>query len=437
MQKRLTLSPNKITSKHILFFIILFAVLVRVLLVFFSYDLIQNKYLLVDTWKYDRLAQNLAFRGIYTMDNPESKNPTLSAFYPPVYPLLISLIYRTFGYIPKLVNYSHVFLFIIACIALFKLGVHLFGEVAASLGILFFAFEPVSLFYSIVALPEILVAIFLPISLLYFLKFLKQNPNRDIKYRYLIVSIIVLVIAVLTKPIVFYFPVVLFLIAFIYWYGSWKRLLVTYLIILCVAVLGILPWAARNTIILGKPAITKAEGFIPLRKKEVIHRIKYARNLRQEIPGAMKTIALRYFFGTSTIRFYLAFDRTGGLYRFYEKLKGNDEDSGKNPNIKRHFKGSYVRDYIKLMEHSWRFASLEILFLTLTILVYILAFIGGVFAVRNGKLKELFLILVIFFYFAAIILLIESANSKYRFYSIPFYSILAGYGLSCMLKREN
>lgn len=420
-----------IRKRRIFWLIVLAGVIIRICLISFSSDLNIN----TDARIYDRIAQNIAFKGAYSVQKIEARSAKPTAIYPPVYPTLVASIYYIFGYKPLFINYLHIALYLIACIVIFKLSSILFNETTGVWGTLFFTFEPVVLLYSIIAMPEILIAIFLPLSIYFLIKFFKQNAENGIRYKYLILSNIILAIAMLTKPIIFYLPLLIIVFIFIYWRKSIKRAIIASLVTIVVTGFTISPWIVRNYKIWNKFCFVETKGFVSPEKKHVLKKIHYIKKRFSEFAGSIKNPAIKYIFGTSTITFYRTYDRTDNLQKYYTSQRKFKESrmNLKLPN----YLSPNIDDYIRLFRYSWKFAILELLSVTTLLIIYVFASIGIFFALKNAKLKESLVLVFVITYFAMIILLDLASTSRHRFPSIPFYSILAGYGLSRFLSFRN
>lgn len=152
---------------------------------------------------------------------------------------------------------------------------------------------------------------------------------------------------------------------------------------------------------------------------------------------------MRYIFGTSTITFFRTYDLTDNLYKYYMFQKGKFKEDKMDSKLYTYLKSSLEKDsptlydYKRLFRYSWKFVILEFLFVTILLITYAFALMGIFLALKNKKAKELLILVFIIAYFAMIILLAETSGSRYRFPSIPFYSILAGYGLSRFFSFRN
>jgi len=422
-----------IRKNRVFWLIVLAGVIIRTCLVYFSYDLNTD----TDAWKYDHIAQNIAFKGIYSIQRLETPNAEPTALYPLVYPALLASVYYMFGYNPHLINYLHIALYVIACIVIFKLASIIFNETAGVWAILFFSFEPVVLLYSIIAMPEILIAVFLPLSIYLLIKFLQPDTRNRIRYKYLILSNIILGIAMLTKPVIFYFPLLSILFAFIYGRKSIRRAIIASLVTIIVVGLVISPWIIRNYKIWHKFCFVEVKGFVSPEKESLLKKIDYVKWIYRKYPGSIKNPAIRYILGTATITFYRTFVRTDNLHKYYMSDKIKPEGKNMDLELSVNLSGPNANDYIRLWRYSWKFAVLELLFLSTLLIIYVLASTGIFFALKYKKIKELLVLVFVILYFATIILLDSTSNSRYRFASAPFYAILAGYGLSRLLAFRN
>ncbi len=421
-------------KKNILLLIVFAGVLLRSGVVFFSS--VPYSRVIPDLKKYDHIAQNIAFKGIYSQDSPQTLKPEPTAVYPPVYPGLLAAIYRFCGYKPILAVYLNIIFYITACMVIFKLGRLLFDETTGLIGVLFFTLEPVVLIYSIIPIPDICIGLLLPLSLYFLIKFLNQNPRGKVYYRYLILANITLALGILTKPVVFYFPFLIVLFILSYWKKNMRKAVLASGLTLILTGLAISPWLVRNYRIWNKVRFVTTGGFIAPRKSAILEKVNRTQGQLRDHPSALMNRTVAYVFGTGTITFYRMFDPGDNLQEYYQRHK---EQFLKKAGSKRHniFKGPLISDYLRIFNFSRKFAVLEFLFLGILLITYLFALLGVFFAFKFRKRRELLVAALGIIYFSATIIVAISANSRYRLPAIPFYAILAGYGVKNLVFPRN
>lgn len=416
---------------RILIFIIIAGALLRFALVYFSCDISYG----TDAVTYDNIAQNIAFKGVYSAKPPQEA-PRPTAIYTPVYPLFVAGIYRLLGYNVKIVSYIHIILYAIASLVIFKLGDFLFDKKAGLWAVIFFSVEPVSVFYSVVPMPEILIAIFLPLSVYFLFKFIKQDA--PLSWKNPAYSALLLGVAILTKPVLIFFPII-FLAALIIFLAR-KPLKLFYAVFIIAAIITTVlsPWIIRNYRLYNKFCFAKSIDFISACKDYGRTHRNLILDKEGNLPLFIAQQAIRYSFGTNSILIYKAVFKGNSLFYQYARLKmaAADKKSAPTPDSDislSKFKVSTIGDYLKLFRYSPGFLLLQAA-LTLTLLAIYTFLIRGIyFAFKHGRKKEAFVFCVIILYFAAVII-VAVCGSRYRFPSAPFYCILAGYGARYFLK---
>jgi len=189
-----------------------------------------------DAANYDAIGFNLATGKGFSLDGV---NPI--TLYP-LYPIFLSLLYTIFGH-----NYLIVQLFLalfitITCGIVYLLGKVVFNERVGFVTAIFISVYPPFFSLSRIMYAEALFLLFLYTSILMLFLFIEMN-----KASILFFSGILLGIAILTKPHVIYFPLVISL--FFFWFFSLRRALIFILIFNSAVLLSFTPWAVRNYII--------------------------------------------------------------------------------------------------------------------------------------------------------------------------------------------
>jgi len=122
----------------------------------------------------------------------------------------------------------------------YHLGKPLFGKKITRIGLLFLLFEPSGIAYSKLILSEIL---FLPFFITGIL--LIGHYLQNLKWHYLIISGLILGIAILVRPALMYFPIVIFFTLILFSIRSRQRWRHAIFFLLTV-ILTVSPWVSRN-----------------------------------------------------------------------------------------------------------------------------------------------------------------------------------------------
>ena len=219
----------------------------KIMLIFILSLLVQIVYLSLypldkpkkDAVVYDTIGLNIANGNGFSIDGV---SPT--TLYP-VYPIVLSIIYRLFGHDYFVVKSFLALLMALTCVIIYMLGEVVFGGKIGLLASLLLAFYPPFLGLSRIMYAEPVLFLFL-----YSLIFLLVLFLRYMKIRYIFFVGILLGLAILSKPYIIYAPLVVsILILFLL---SNKRQAVKSIVILNLAILlAMTPWTIRNYVVFG------------------------------------------------------------------------------------------------------------------------------------------------------------------------------------------
>ncbi|MCX6812224.1 MAG: glycosyltransferase family 39 protein [Candidatus Berkelbacteria bacterium] len=241
-----------------LFLILLLATAVSVLF-FFHYPNNPNL-LLADSYDYNRLAKSLAQSHIYAENFlPNIVGHGASTYRPPGYPLFIALIYLIKFNSWRLVIVAQVMLFLISIVLLFLLAKKYFGRKIATITAAIYGGNFTIYLINNSFWTESLTLSLLIISAFFYYYFLGQK-NR---YRYLtlIVSGLAFGWLILVRPTFLIYLLVFGLLFFFSW--IWKRKLnKTVLVFLIWALIPVIGWSARSTIVAKSAVLISTNGGI-------------------------------------------------------------------------------------------------------------------------------------------------------------------------------
>lgn len=231
------------------------ALILRTLLFFINFSV--NDHNLITTIKADdgyyELSQNIMNGHGFTFDDHSPYRP--NSLRPPLWPYLIALFAYIGGYYLVLI----VELIMASLIPVFgyKIAKLLFEEKVARAVSVLMIVEPYSVLLSFLLYSETSFTFFFIISLYFLIKyFYKENSL------YMIWSGIFLGLALLIKPTVQYFPILIplfFILAF--WKKNLKRRLIQAVLYSLIAVAIISPWLIRNYRYFGKIEMTVQPAF--------------------------------------------------------------------------------------------------------------------------------------------------------------------------------
>ena len=217
----------------------------------FGFDFYQGG----DSPGYMLLATNLIEHGTFSFDGAAPFHPT--NFRTPAYPLFLALIYLIFhSFVPAIFFGALISAF--AAPLVYLIAREIFSDkMAFGAGILA-AIEPMGLFLGVSILTE---GVFTPLLLLavyFFIKYLKAGNNV-----YLYSSSVLLALATLIRPIMFYFwPfAILFILYREHIFGR-RLVLKKIFVFIIIFFLVLSPWLIRNKITVNSWQITGMQGYI-------------------------------------------------------------------------------------------------------------------------------------------------------------------------------
>ncbi len=226
-------------NQRLLLFLIIGAFLIRLALaglVFFNFG--EQGFFLPDSQGFYQTAQNLLEGRGFSRDISEPFRA--SAFFPPLYSLLVSAsLFLSNSVVPLI--FFQIILSALMPILVWKIGLELTERekvplIAAGLT----AFEPLGMLWSFTVLTDAIAVFFLTLAALFFIRFVQNNSRV-----YALLAGLVLALAALTRPEPYYlFPVAMLflLLAALFKKLSWQTVLIFPLIFIAV----MSPWLTRN-----------------------------------------------------------------------------------------------------------------------------------------------------------------------------------------------
>ena len=198
-----------------------------------------------DTPDYVDIAKNLVFNHAFAFTNPDGSF-FYTAFRPLLYPALIAAVWT--GDIPrlKIVAAIQTILSCLTVVIIYLIARKHFNRLIAMVSALLFALSPMSIRFTSIIYTETLFT-FLLVAACYFW------GNKMSKAAGILFGL-----ALLTRPIVFPFLLLLPLISFLPSFKDMRRSLFT---ITLISVLVALPWIARNSLLFGQPTLTQSSGY--------------------------------------------------------------------------------------------------------------------------------------------------------------------------------
>jgi hypothetical protein len=191
--------------------IYVFLALILALHIFaFTYQLVNNNYFLADSFEYLQEAENIFSQGKFYCGNlNEQINPDLFTKRPPLYPLFIGFSQLFPGKIIPLLLFQNL-LSLFNILIILKLAFRYF-KLNKTLIFIFILFSPAQAIYANLVMSEILFQTLLIMMVLYFLSFIKSE-----KIKHFFLSALFLILAMLTKPVIFPFAFIMIALGLLY-----------------------------------------------------------------------------------------------------------------------------------------------------------------------------------------------------------------------------
>jgi 4-amino-4-deoxy-L-arabinose transferase-like glycosyltransferase len=243
----------KIINNNRLLFIILLATVLRII-PFIIYEpwknkVVEDNILVSDAREYHELALYILDTGSYP------KYTFISTRRTPAYPWFLAFVYSLTGINPYIVLLLQVLLNLVSLILVYKIATLFFDNKIASLAAFLYAIDPVSILYVQTLLADTIVTTIFLLSIWFLFCSFKNERASEI-----ILSGIFLGLAVLTKPVFQYFPVIVFIMIVISFNKAWKNTLKYSLLFISGFVLVVTPLLYHNYNLYNKPAISTVVG---------------------------------------------------------------------------------------------------------------------------------------------------------------------------------
>ncbi|MGD0750671.1 MAG: glycosyltransferase family 39 protein [Anaerolineales bacterium] len=233
------MNPSK--ENRVVFIILLAAFVLRgpLLIVAFQHP---GRAYLPDSQSYIAPALKLLATGYYPVD---------SAMRTPVYPMFVAAIYGIGGQNPIIIILVQMVISTLSVFITYKLGSRLISKPAAMIGAVLIAISVESITNSFFLLTESLFTFLLLASLLAWVK-----SRQDGKGRWLVIAAILMGLAILCRPIAFYYPLVVAGTILFDLRRRWIPRLRDILIYLVITALVLFPWLLRDYILFGSPTVS-------------------------------------------------------------------------------------------------------------------------------------------------------------------------------------
>ncbi|MBE0447526.1 MAG: glycosyltransferase family 39 protein [Actinobacteria bacterium] len=212
-----------------------------------------------DSVMYSTIANNLiAGKGYVGNDHMIARSGQPTAFYGPVYPFYLAMIYAVFGQSQQIVLASHILLALITIILVYLLGKKLYGRTEGAIAALIFAVLPQIIYYNFLLITETLY-IFLEVLFFILVVALLQKKRPWI----LALAIIGVLFGILylCRQGILIFPVIFLPVLWLrYRDNGYTWLLQSTFVFMVAALLVITPWAVRNYLTFGEPLMGTTTG---------------------------------------------------------------------------------------------------------------------------------------------------------------------------------
>jgi 4-amino-4-deoxy-L-arabinose transferase-like glycosyltransferase len=181
--------------------------------------------------------------------------PPVAVASKPLHVYFMALLYFIFGYKPYVVLITQIIMGSMACIFLYKIVRNIFDEKIALFAGLFWAFEYSSILYANHLLGETMYIFLFIVHIYYLQKFLIEKDKRVLIY-----SALFLGLSANVKPLSIYFPLFLLWSFFLYFRSNIRQGIASFMVLVSVFVLTIVPWMTRNYVIAGEFAFSFDSG---------------------------------------------------------------------------------------------------------------------------------------------------------------------------------
>lgn len=231
--------------------LVLELVVTGVVLTKFGFDFYQGG----DSPGYMLMARNLVERGTISFDGATPFRPT--NFRTPGYLFFLGLIYFVFkSFIPAIFFGALISAF--AAPLVYLIAKEIFNEKIALISGILTAIEPMGLFLGISILTEGVFTPVLFLAVYFFVRYLKGNDTRYVCY-----SAVLLGLATLIRPIMFYFwPFATLFIVYKERSHNWSFIFKRVFLFIIIFFLVLSPWLIRNKIAVNSWQISGLQGYI-------------------------------------------------------------------------------------------------------------------------------------------------------------------------------
>lgn len=233
-----------------LWWLLFFSLIVRIF-VFIRFEpwdatVIKNQILIFDSMGYHNLA--LCIKNYFTFCG--------DAFRTPAYPFFVSIVYQLFGDYPYTAIFVQIFLNLFSIVLMYKIGKEVFSEKVGFIAALLFSLDLHHLIFIYQILTETIYTTVFLMGLLYFIKAIQQH-----KLKYFILTGIIYGISTLIRPISQYYIAGILLFTLM-WYFKDLRIGIKHTFVIGLAYfITIAPWCLRNYNEYGHFALSNIKGY--------------------------------------------------------------------------------------------------------------------------------------------------------------------------------
>lgn len=354
---------------------------------------------------FDRITTNI-IKGNWF--NDEQGKPIFTS---PAYPLFLAGIYSVFGHHYEWARIIQALLWVLICVLIYFLGKEAFDRKVGFIAGLITAIYPGFVIEPIKILKTTLFTFLLTCFVLFFINAVKKNS-----FKYFAISGLFLGSAALTRTLIIYLPIVIFIYLLVVFKNK-KKALLSFLVVILVAGAIVAPWSIRNHI----------------QTKQIYSSIKGPTTLVSG--GGLES----GFPSSEDIKRQVV--TKGFFYKFY-KIYGFPHNL------------SYIQSYnykqtlIKIIKGEAGLKELgqlvregafwvKVIFLMFYYLILISSFVGLVYLYKKWKIG-LFLFLLIGYISGTplIYAAVTSPAPRYKFYIMPFIIIIAVFGILEFIARR-
>lgn len=220
---------------------VLAALIVILHLAGFVYKAIEGNIYLDDSIEYLYMAENIANEGIfYCGDLSKPINPDFFTKRPPLYSLFLTAVHLVFKsdlaviFVQNLISLFNILLIVIMAVKL--------GQTSVKIALLLVLLSPVQIIYANMVMSEIILQTWILLMVNSFLIFVKTKKSMNLLW----VSVF-LILAMLTKPVMYPFALIILLAGLYYFFKDKVKLALVYGLLPLFFIIGYNLWNQKRT----------------------------------------------------------------------------------------------------------------------------------------------------------------------------------------------